>query len=353
MAPSLHRLGTVANVAVAAVHIKESTKEDQRKKCDDALKGLPATPSKNGWRRATRNEDKMQVEEEMWHLPIFAQCHEEFHKALAERVRIKVFPQGQTIVEHGAPSDSILIVRRGAAQVFVGDMQVERIQSGHYIGETALLGMEQQWSVTLRAEKLCTIETLSREDFLGVLQGFPDEERFFTQMTEANMAVLEDGTLVDTCEMFRDLSEATLLTIDKRIIRRLYFPGETLLVQGDPVGEMFIMVRGQVNIEINGRTVRSEARGVEMKDTPRGSRASLLRLQTKESLWMKKPRQHLTPRCFGEQGLLGLTTVRTATVRVAQIAHVRVLHRPVFQKILEEHSEYLRMGEFAKKVLIV
>jgi CRP-like cAMP-binding protein len=295
---------------------------------------------KSGWRRATRSEDKLQMQDEMSRLPIFAQCQEEFHKALTSRIRIKVFPKGQVVVEEGAPSSSLLIVRRGVVQVLIDGFQVDRIQHGKYFGETALLGMDKYWVATLQAENLCTIAELAREDFLDVIEGFPEVGRFFRNLTEASMVGLQDGTVVEPCELFADLSERTLLGIDRRALRRLYFPGERLQVQGDPVAELHILVRGQVSLHIGGRTVRSEVRGVELQEQP-----SLTTTRTTGSQLALVP--HQKPVCFGEQGLLSSGCSASSTMKAVQVSHVRILHRPVFLKMLEEHNEHIHIEKLS------
>lgn len=295
-----------------------------------------AATGKSGWRKATRSEDKLQLQEELWRLPIFAQCQEEHHKALAERIRVKVFPKGQDIVEQGTPSSSLLIVRRGVVQAWIEGIQVERIQAGCCFGETALLGMDKNWLATLKAENLCTIAELTREDFLDVIESFPEVDRFFQHITDANMVGLDDGIVIDPCDVFADLSESTLISIDQLSLRRLYFPGERLQVQGDPVGELQILLRGQVNFDIGGRTVRSELRGVEMQEPNSISRAKSSPLTS-----------HEKPVCFGEQGLLCSGHTASATIQAVQVSHVRILHRPVFLKILEDHSERVQLENMA------
>lgn len=313
-------------------------------------KTTAANHTSGGWRKTVRGEDLIQMQEELWKLAIFANCSEGFYRQLAEHFRIKTFSEGQTIVETGHPANHLLVVRRGVAQMFVDGLHVERIMSGRYFGETTLLGLDRSWSATLRAENVCTIAELSRDDFLSVLVSFPELEKWFENLTLMNEEVLTDGTLTNTCEIFQDLSQETLSQLDKRIVRRIYFEGERFLVQGDSGGELYMMVRGQSNIEIGGRIVRTEVRGVDEKeeDDSANNPSSEIPMGAHRSRRTMRTIRSGDPVCFGEQGLLGTTSVRSATVRATQATHLRVLHRPVFLKILEECHESLHMDKMSR-----
>jgi CRP-like cAMP-binding protein len=221
------------------------------------------------WRKPVRKEDVLEMQEELCKLPVFAQCiHSmEFLKSLARRVRIKTFSEGQLILGQGMPGKELILIRRGVALMYLADVQIDRVNAGHYIGETNFLGLEDTWKVDLRAERLCVVAALDRDDFFEVLEVFPHLEAYYSGITANHVSCRQDGTLCELCEIFRDLSESSLVSLDSRVLNRLYFDNEKMMEQGVHGNALYILVRGQVNIEIAGRAVRSDARNADMKYT--------------------------------------------------------------------------------------
>lgn len=155
--------GALAKVASKIAGTTNAVKAFHRMSC---------VARQKGWRKTVRDEDKLCLQEELWKLSIFANCGEEFYKALSDQMSMKAFEPGQTIIESGSPGSQLLIIRKGSAQMSVEGLDVAKIESGSYFGEMYLLGIENIWNVTLRAENLCVVAEISREDFTKVLEDF-------------------------------------------------------------------------------------------------------------------------------------------------------------------------------------
>ena len=54
------------------------------------------------------------------------------------------------------------------------------------------------------------------------------------------------------------------------------------------------------------------------------------------------------PVCFGELCFLGLQERRSADVIAQSMCQVRILHRAIFLKTLQEHGEALRLNEMSE-----
>lgn len=79
-----------------------------------------------GWRKTTRCEDLIQIQEEIAELPMFEGGGEEFHKQLASRVKLQTFAEGSIIVEDGCIGSGMIIIRKGCAKIFVHGVFVQK-----------------------------------------------------------------------------------------------------------------------------------------------------------------------------------------------------------------------------------
>merc|ERR1719160_1869698 len=58
------------------------------------------------------------------------------------------------------------------------------------------------------------------------------------------------------CGLFKDCSESFLYALELSLDVRLYFPGEEIVRENEPGDSMFILNRGIVSVEIEGREIR-------------------------------------------------------------------------------------------------
>jgi len=255
----------------------------------------------------------------------------------------------------------------------MADRVVDTLKQGQHIGECLLLGIDDHWDCDLQAATAlgCTICDISREIFWELVVQHARENRIFESLVEKNKACKKDGTLKYKCQIFDGLSEHALHALDAHLIRRLYFPGEMLLKEGEEGNAVYILVNGFARIEIVGRLVRMEGRHANKERAcSRSSSQNSVHTQATHATNFGKKSSHgrksmsrsasrmsrslsrsfsrhdmdeledlKEPICFGELGLLGLQEINTASVCVDSHCHVRILHRSFFLEILDKHNE--------------
>eukprot|EP00443_Scrippsiella_acuminata_P050492 CAMPEP_0115468828 /NCGR_PEP_ID=MMETSP0271-20121206/51160_1 /TAXON_ID=71861 /ORGANISM="Scrippsiella trochoidea, Strain CCMP3099" /LENGTH=980 /DNA_ID=CAMNT_0002895897 /DNA_START=81 /DNA_END=3021 /DNA_ORIENTATION=- len=206
------------------------------------------------------NPDSVVMQEDMMTLPIFSTVSVDFAKLLSMCIDVSSYSPGTEIVTEGTQANALIWVLRGSVRVVIDGEDVKQMSPGQYFGETALLGLEQEWTGTLRADSPCTVGRLPREAFVTCLASFQAEREFFNSITRDFARIAQEEHKARTCDLLKGLSEESLSALEKVLPRRLFFPGETFIHEGSPGDELFIFVRGRLNITLAGRQIRRESR---------------------------------------------------------------------------------------------
>ncbi|CAJ1329189.1 unnamed protein product [Effrenium voratum] len=289
------------------------------------------------------------IEQDLIEVPMFKNCSSSFVSRLAQDASetTRAFGEGQLIHEAGDPGKSMVLVLRGVAHVTKKDQVLVQLgkgeQGGCHYGETMLLGLEQVWRVSLVSVTSSMVCEIRRESFRRLLEDFTPEANFFESFFDVTLDQLFAGTRTNTCDIFTGLSQKTLEMFDENMVRRIYFPGETVL-HDEESKELVLLQDGSAAVEIAGRTVRTETRGAK-KDSGRHS------LQTEVE---EEEEEDHRPACFGELEFLGLSPVRKTAVKALTPCICRVLSREMVLHIAQDSDaevySSLLMQMFQKKI---
>lgn len=291
---------------------------------------------------------RMILQGELSQISIFKDCGDVFTKQLADVAECSNFAEGHVIHVAGDEGTSLFCVLRGVLSVSVQGIKIKELHQGDFIGETFLFGIDTSWSYTLSSEVNTTVLQLKSEAFKQVLSHFHEEKDMFEAITSSNVDLKTAGTLTSTCEIFKNVPREILEIIDRCMVRSLYFPKATIMQDGPGQTNLVLLVHGSASVDIAGREVRTEQRGMGLPDTEQN--------QTKEfSDFMEMDETDVSdasvPCCFGELELLGLNRVQSVSVRAQTVCHVKTLHRPVFLNILFKYRNDFKdtpLAELAK-----
>src|SRR5206468_5782364 len=108
--------------------------------------------------------------------PLFGCSSEEHLNQLVGQARLNIFGRGEPVIEEGSPGDSMFVLLRGAANVFVSKngstIQVATLNAGDCFGEMSLLTGEPR-SATVRADADCYVMEIGKPVMAEVLSGAP------------------------------------------------------------------------------------------------------------------------------------------------------------------------------------
>ncbi len=109
--------------------------------------------------------------------PLFSCLDDEQLKGLLEKSDAKHFGRGEKVIEEGSEGDSMFVLLRGAAQVFVSkngtEIQVGSLRQGDCFGEMSLLTGEPR-TATVQAERDCEVLEIAKSDMATLLEESPD-----------------------------------------------------------------------------------------------------------------------------------------------------------------------------------
>lgn len=115
-------------------------------------------------------------------LPFFRDRNPDFVTQLLDDVTVEVYQPGEVIISAGTNGSTMYILSRGTVDILVGDHVVCNLGDGAIFGEIALLGVSSKRTATVRASCFCDCRVVHRDRFQRLLQGFPDELKYWKEV---------------------------------------------------------------------------------------------------------------------------------------------------------------------------
>ena len=148
------------------------------------------------------------------------------------------FRKGQKIAEVDTEATVFYLVQLGEVLVYENGVKTAVLTEGGYFGINALLD-EGVYEATYIAGTAVTLLAIDRDRFDPLL-------RADTSLASQVSVGAAERRLLQQMSLFSSLSPQQLATIDARLQRRHYQPGQTIVQQGQPRDYLYIIADGQV-----------------------------------------------------------------------------------------------------------
>lgn len=107
-------------------------------------------------------------------VPLFKNCSMACLKEVASALELKNYSPGQNIINIGEQGEEMFIIAHGICEVILPDgSMVATLHDGHPFGEIALIE-ETTRTANVRAQNYCDLYRLQKEDFLRIIQTYPE-----------------------------------------------------------------------------------------------------------------------------------------------------------------------------------
>ena len=193
---------------------------------------------------------------------------------LAALLKEEPVPAGEIIVYQGEIGVGFYILRSGAAHVLVDGREVSRLRSGDWFGEVALLN-EIPRTATVQAAEDTDLLSLSDDDFRRALTGagtgargesrtlgltslrslgdlvWPARDASLAVTIPPGAAIERSADRIDVLRqlpLLSHLPSSALARIDSASSIERHHSDETILAEGDPPGDAYLIWDGRVTI---------------------------------------------------------------------------------------------------------
>mmetsp|Transcript_44418 Transcript_44418/g.117412 ORF Transcript_44418/g.117412 Transcript_44418/m.117412 type:complete len:1353 (-) Transcript_44418:57-4115(-) len=239
-------------------------------------------------------------------------CSARFLAALEEVCFQVVAYPGEDLFHKGTKQTHVVTLMSGDAATQRVGVQNAQLAPGAVLGDLLFLNVEVDHPATVRCKsacdwRLCHIHSIEKIKRAFAADGERLNEAARTIQDDLAAARKEQNEAKSVLRhaFFSGCSDGFLQELVPRLESRLYLPGQVFFTQGAEGSWMGILNRGVAIIEFNGNHIGTIGNG----------------------------------HCFGEVAVMGLSNVRTATIRAETVCDVRALHHAPFSGLLETFPE--------------
>lgn len=143
---------------------------------------------------------------------------------LAERLHVKLFAPGETILRQGDPGQSFFVIRKGRASVHVAGndgaaSEVARLEPGQFFGEMSLMTGDPR-AATVRAETRVELYEIDHTHFASVLLGHEEVAKQMSAILAARQMQLgERGSVMGDATANKEARSEMLFSRIKRFFQ--------------------------------------------------------------------------------------------------------------------------------------
>jgi len=116
---------------------------------------------------------KRELSELLADVGLFSRCTERQRRTIARHAQIAELPAGVDLIREGEPGDALFVILDGEAVIRSNDSELDRVGTGAYFGELAILDGEPR-SATVVAATDVKVAVIGIRMFRTLLREFSD-----------------------------------------------------------------------------------------------------------------------------------------------------------------------------------
>lgn len=172
---------------------------------------------------------------------------------VAEEVKAKA---GKAVITQGEMGSALYLIVAGSLSVSINGKEVTKLKTGDYFGETALL-KEEPRNATVTALEKATLLRITHSKFKRL--GLDEQLKLEVKGADGEVEAKTDGKkakfLLSKVPLFKALSPdlvQKVLEISKEV---KYGAGENMIKQGEDGADLFVIIKGECAVTIDGKDV--------------------------------------------------------------------------------------------------
>lgn len=184
-------------------------------------------------------------------LPTFSRWPDDALADVTAAMLLQHVPARELVYRKGDPGEGMFLIEKGQVELRGDDETLARLTAGNDFGEMALVTGRPRSSDALAVTD-ANLWTLFRSDFERVMGRYPAVQAAVTE-TVAQKLATADETFFDRhlrqISLLAGLSRPQLEAVRKRLMAARYRAGEVVFQQNDAPDGLYLIERGQVQIE--------------------------------------------------------------------------------------------------------
>ncbi len=191
--------------------------------------------------------------------PLLTALSDSEARALASRLQFHSYPRGESLFEAGASANAAFLIESGVVRVITNSREgetYEELQEGELVGQTALI-TGKPYPSTAFAVTDVNAWTLSRNDYLGLINEYPSLKLAFARALAEQLGVQDQAQAVErlhSMPLFAEADNDALNAIAQRLVLRHYPAGELVYSEGTPGDAMYFVESGLVKLVSDAAT---------------------------------------------------------------------------------------------------
>eukprot|EP00929_Paragymnodinium_shiwhaense_P075939 TRINITY_DN38914_c0_g1_i1.p1 TRINITY_DN38914_c0_g1~~TRINITY_DN38914_c0_g1_i1.p1 ORF type:complete len:1466 (-),score=306.30 TRINITY_DN38914_c0_g1_i1:60-4457(-) len=186
--------------------------------------------------------------------PLFRHLSDGLSRALRTKLKARLCMPGDIITQEASGGQEMFLFVDGLAYIDAGgdaDKENLPVPSPSALGEAVVLGLRNDYTTTIRAQTVCLLQVLQKDDFHAALASFPADAALLADVrAQKNLAIQKH---LQRHPLFSEAGQDFVTSICQHCDDVFFAPGEEIVRLSDTAhigkGSIFVLLTGQADVE--------------------------------------------------------------------------------------------------------